>query len=136
MKIRGDFVTNSSSTSFILITDEELEKDIFLDKIGVNIESEMSFIFEQLYDAINRNKITLDEYIKRNLKKDENIYDYFRVNYSQELADRIVSSAQNGKKIWVGKLSSDYDEYETFFCTDSFIVEDEEIYINGANCVW
>lgn len=136
MKIRGDFVTNSSSTSFILITDRELDLGTFLNKIGISQDSDMTFIFEHLYESINRNKVELDYYIKNYIDKDINTFEYFRDNFSQEIAEKIFSGKDNGKKVWIGKLSSDYDEYETFFCTDSFIIEDEEIYINGANCTW
>ncbi|CEP99111.1 Uncharacterised protein [[Clostridium] sordellii] len=136
MKIRGDFVTNSSSTSFILMTDVELDLGTFLNKIGISQNSDMTFIFEHLYDAVNKNKMELDEYIQNYIDKDTNVFEYFRKNFSQEIAEKILFNKDKGKKIWIGKLSSDYDEYETFFCTDSFIIEGEEIYINGANCVW
>ena len=110
----------------------------FLSKIGISEDSEMAFIFEHLYESINRNKMELDEYIENYIGRGNHVdvFDYFREEFSEEIAKKILNANNDGKKVWIGKLNSDYDEYETFFCTDSFVIDNEEIYINGANCIW
>ena len=65
MKIKIDFITNSSSTSFILATKEELSKKIFMDKIGVQGNSKLNFIFDELFNAIDEAKEDLIEYIEK-----------------------------------------------------------------------
>ena len=54
MKIKLDFVSNSSSTSFVYISSGELSEATFLEAAGVGAESPVSELFRQMYSEVQR----------------------------------------------------------------------------------
>lgn len=126
MKIKRDFITNSSSTSFLLaFKDEYPNKNILAKKIltvsGVDENSVLSDIFEDFFNSIDLEPL--------------NIYELD--SYSLEIyKDKIEELKNKGMKIYTGKFSSDNGLIESFFCQDTFLIEDEEIYFDGSVSVW
>lgn len=56
MKINNGFVTNSSSTSFVVCTKNGLNKEKVLDAFGLTSESLLLNFYEKLYYAIDQHK--------------------------------------------------------------------------------
>jgi hypothetical protein len=52
MKIKLDFVSNSSSTSFVYISDEELSEEAFLEAAGVDGDGPVGDLFRQMHSEI------------------------------------------------------------------------------------
>jgi hypothetical protein len=49
---------------------------------------------------------------------------------------RIEQARGRGLKAYYGWLDSETSPIQTFFCTDSFELENEKIYFNGLENVW
>lgn len=128
MKIKSDFITNSSSTCFILISPGEFTKSAFFNAAGLANDSLLAQYFSDLYHLLEKNKQNMDEYLEHRPWKKEGM--------SDDLMARIELAKRVGHFVYMGNLSSDGDESESFFCQDSFIIDGNDIYIDALECVW
>lgn len=132
MKIRDGFVTNSSSTNFLIISRKELNSDYLLKKLGFTTDS-----------CILNTGYTLVGDILRGKEKGLRWFDFDEINYDvileafgEESAKKYLELDKRGFFTYVGYTSSDDDYITSFMTMDNFLIEDKDFYMNGLNCVW
>lgn len=130
MKINNEFVTNSSSTSFVVCTKKGLTKEKFLNAFGVCKESLLVNLYEKLYYAIDQDKelvppnINLKDFFEKHQVNINDINDYLEIKKRYD----------SGEKVYYGKLSDSGDYggmIEAFYSHESIVVIGNDIYFNA-----
>lgn len=133
MKIRYDFVSNSSSTSFVYISDEELSEEVFLEAAGVDRDSPVADLFRQMHYEIStaiRNhgkQITTKEAADRLAGSHE---------FTPEVIEKMKDAIEQGKNVVTSTLDSDGSLAESLLCMAMFEIESDRFYINAYNNYW
>lgn len=134
MKIKTDFITNSSSTCFVVMTKGELTLQSFLKAVGVSKDSMFLDVFKKLF-YLFRNDMKDLLYYSRSLGY-YSIDDYIEKNFCVDTQKRIKDARDKGFDIYVGELASDNDEIETVFCCDAFVIEGDKFIIDATEDGW
>lgn len=137
MKIRRGFVTNSSSTSFIISLKDEFSKEKFMALIGASGNSPMNKIFEDLFQAIEDNKQNIIDAAKE-YRGEITVGDFLEEQgFSQDTVNKVEELLADGREVFFGRLRSDGETpSERFFCCNSFVLCEENIYFNGNMSGW
>ena len=134
MRRRTGFVSNSSSTSFLIITHDELEEEAFLELMGVAPDSPIADLFKGLFSAVIESSDHLDLAHVNKQVSPEVWFDTDRL--STTMIERLQKAAEQGLKAYFGSLDSETDMVQTFFCTNAFELENERIYFNYLEWAW
>lgn len=137
MRIRSGFVSNSSSTSFLIISEEDLTLEHFLKVAGVGSMSPLREIFEELFLSLTHRSRHVIDFAKTPSK--EAMRGFIEAPYypmSNRMIERVEEARKNGLKVFYGELSSEENSVETFFCCDSFEIDGDGIYVDALKAVW
>lgn len=130
MKIRMGFITNSSSTNFLIISKEELTEEYLLKKLGFVqggvLEEQGRQLCSSIMDAINGGLRYYDY--------DTPTYESIKEVFGDKSA--MIFERKEGYHAYWGYTSSDDSPITQFFTTDSFEIEDKDFYLNGRACMW
>lgn len=132
MKVKVDFVSNSSSTSFVYIARDMLSKQDFMTAAGVGADSPVASLFEdmfqQLKEAIGRGQ-TLT-----NVEEIESLEN--RDRFASEVLDRMKIALERGETVTIGSFSSEENLAECTLCTEIFEIESDRFFINAYENYW
>lgn len=132
MIIRDGFVTNSSSTNFLIISKEELTVDYLYQKLGFLENSPIESTGRQFCQEI----INGTQNGVRWFEVDEINYDSVLEIFGKKSADKYKKLSRKGYTAYIGHTGSDESYLTIHFTLDNFELDEKDIYINGLNCVW
>ena len=138
MKIKTDFITNSSSTCFVVMSKGDFTLEKFMVSLGLTEDSPFRDVFEELFAYIKNNLIPLHEFITNDkwYKDNQSEEDYIVSIFSKRTFEKIQDAEKNGYDVYMGRLHSDDGEIISFFCTSSFVIESENLVIDATNDGW
>lgn len=133
MKIKLDFVSNSSSTSFVYVSDEELSEEVFLEAAGVDGDGPVGDLFRQMYYEISTAIRNYGEQVTTKEAADSLAGTH---KFTPEVVEKMKSAIEQGKNVVTSTLSSDGPLAESLLCMAMFEIESERFYINAYNNYW
>ena len=132
MLIRTGFVTNSSSTNFLIISKEELTEDYLVKKLGFNPKSKVADegynLAANILNGIDRDLRWFD--------LDTINYDTVKQVFGEESAYKFRELEAKGYNAYWGHTSSDDSHLTAFMTVDHFVIDKKDFYFNGKNCYW
>lgn len=132
MKIKLDFVSNSSSTSFVYISDEELSEEVFLEAAGVDGNGPVGDLFRQMFYEIST-AIRHGEQITTKEAADGLTGDH---EFTPEVIEKMKDAIEQGEKVVTSTLSSEAPLAESLLCMAMFEIDSDHFYINAYNNYW
>lgn len=123
-----DFVTNSSSTSFVLFTNDinSFTLTKFLEALKVDSDSPLYIIYKELYQLIKNNMYekTIIKFEELNTP-DFRFFDEFSKDGKKEIQKRI----KNGEKAFIGTIEDD-TYIGAYFMRKRIVVIGDTFYFN------
>lgn len=133
MKVKFDFISNSSSTSFVYISTEELSEEAFLEAAGVEKDGPVGDLFRQMHSEICT---ALRHSGKQVMTKEAADSLAGTHKFTQEVVEKMKDAIEQGKNVVTSELSSDGSLAESIMCTTLFEIESDQFYINAFNNTW
>lgn len=132
MIIRDGFVTNSSSTNFMIISKNQLTHDYLLEKLGFKQNNGIWYSASSLADDI----ISATKSGVRWFEVEKIDYNTIFKIFGQESADKFKELSKKGYHTYLGHTNSDDDYLTSFMTMDSFVIDEKDFYMDGKNCGW
>lgn len=136
MKIKADFVTNSSTTSYIIICDGDFSQQELSDLMGIQKGSAFTSMAEALYESLHSDLGSARSAWEIDKHYNGDFHAYVRGHFSEEALKKVEEAERKGRSVFVGSFSSDHNLTETLFCCDCFEWENDKLYINALHCAW
>lgn len=132
MKIKVDFVSNSSSTSFVYISEADLKKEDFFKASGVSPDSPVAELFGQMFYELSSR---IEEGTSVSSTGEIDNLDE-RHEFTPETIARMKEAVLRGQKVIVSQLSSENNLPEMMMCTSIFEIDSDKFHINAYSNYW
>ena len=132
MKIRAGFVTNSSSTNFLIVSKRELDEEYLAKKLGFGKNTKFGYLSSEFVNNIINGTKRGPRY------EDIEIIDYDTVLklFGQEAAAKYEQLVAKGFHAYIGYTNSDDDCLSAHMTVDSFVIDKRDFYMYGEQCIW
>lgn len=129
MIIRNGFVTNSSSTNYIIISKEKLTPEKLTTLLGVKKQSS---IYSQVLELSK--KLLVKDYLRpRDEVRDAPFEDQLLDIFGRKTLSKYKKLSKKGYISYYGRINDDYDDVETMLTIDSFIISKKDIYMDFSD---
>jgi hypothetical protein len=132
MKVKIDFVSNSSSTSFVYIAQDMLTREDFFKAAGVDPVSPAAPLFQEMFEQLKR-RIEHGDRLTSVTEVDE--LEESR-DFTPEVLAKMREGIAQGKIVTTGHLSSEEGLAEGVLCTEIFEIDSERFFINAYDNYW